>query len=152
MPWQSVQPPTPVCPSCKTKIFSQEAYMVADRKPFHRNCLKCDRCHKTLTPANLNTMVEEVKIFCQTCYNDAVISTLNEISVPIPEKVKMQVLPVEGNFKVEKKPIPKEGPTEERLKHEAIVNARMKAWDELQKLTNTKDEDKSVRIMDALSW
>ena len=52
----------------------------------------------------------------------------------------------------EKKPIPKEGPTEERLKHEAIVNARMKAWDELQKLTNTKDEDKSVRIMDALSW
>ena len=50
--------------------------MVADRKPYHRACLKCERCKKTLTPANINTMVEEVKIYCQTCYNDAVVATL----------------------------------------------------------------------------
>ena len=52
----------------------------------------------------------------------------------------------------EKKPVPKEGPTEERLKHEAIVDARMKAWNEMQKITSSKNENKSVRIMDALSW
>ena len=52
----------------------------------------------------------------------------------------------------EKKQVPKEGPTEERLKHEAIVDARMKAWNEMQKITNSKNENKSVRIMDALSW
>ena len=52
----------------------------------------------------------------------------------------------------EKKPVPKEGPTEERLKHEAIVDARMKAWNEMQKITNSRNENKSVRIMDALSW
>ena len=52
----------------------------------------------------------------------------------------------------EKKPVQKEGPTEERLKHEAIVDARMKAWNEMQKITNSKNENKSVRIMDALSW
>ena len=52
----------------------------------------------------------------------------------------------------EKKPVHKEGPTEERLKHEAIVDARMKAWNEMQKITNSKNENKSVRIMDALSW
>ena len=57
-------------------LFSQEGYMVADRKPMHKRCLKCDRCHKVLTPANLNTMVEEAKIFCQTCYNDAVMASL----------------------------------------------------------------------------
>ena len=42
--------------------------------------------------------------------------------------------------------------TEERLKHEAVVDARMKAWNEMQKITNSKNENKSVRIMDALSW
>ena len=52
----------------------------------------------------------------------------------------------------EKKQVPKEGPTEERLKHEAVVDARMKAWNEMQKITNSKNENKSVRIMDALSW
>ena len=50
--------------------------MVADRKPYHRTCLKCERCKKTLTPANLNTMVEELKIYCQSCYNDAVVATM----------------------------------------------------------------------------
>ena len=53
--------------------------MVADRKPMHKRCLKCDRCHKVLTPANLNTMVEEAKIFCQNCYNDAVMASLVEL-------------------------------------------------------------------------
>ena len=43
MPWQSVNPPAPLCPSCKAPVFNQEAYMVADRKPYHRTCLKCDR-------------------------------------------------------------------------------------------------------------
>lgn len=91
--------------------------MVADRKPMHKRCLKCDRCHKMLTPANLNTMVEEAKIFCQNCYNDAVMASLVELLFnkrsninsthlkggarnPVPEKVKMQVLPIEGMFKV----------------------------------------------------
>ena len=102
---------------CKFRPFSQEGYMVADRKPMHKRCLKCDRCHKMLTPANLNTMVEEAKIFCQNCYNDAVMASLVELLFskrssinsthlkggarnPVPEKVKMQVLPIEGMFKV----------------------------------------------------
>ena len=155
----------------------------------HKRCLKCDRCHKMLTPANLNTMVEEAKIFCQNCYNDAVMASLVELFInkrsninsthlkggarnPVPEKVKMQVLPIEGMFKVvsfqkdqfakknflqtafliqEKKPIPKEGPTQERLKHDALADARLKAWDDMQKILNKEDE-KPVRINDALSW
>ena len=155
----------------------------------HKRCLKCDRCHKMLTPANLNTMVEEAKIFCQNCYNDAVMASLVELLFnkgcninsthlkggarnPVPEKVKMQVLPIEGMFKVvsfqkdhfaktnflqtafliqEKKPIPKEGPTQERLKHDALADARLKAWDDMQKILNKEDE-KPVRINDALSW
>ena len=84
----------------------------------------------------------------------------------------MQVLPIEGMFKVvsfekksirkknfiqnvfliqEKKPIPKEGPTQERLKHDALADARLKAWDDMQKILNKEDE-KPVRINDALSW
>ena len=63
--------------------------MVADRKPMHKRCLKCDRCHKVLTPANLNTMVEEAKIFCQNCYNDAVMASLVQLLLNKRSSIKI---------------------------------------------------------------
>ena len=43
--------------------------MAADHTPFHRTCLKCGECEKSLTPGTLNTY-EEKDIYCQVCYNN----------------------------------------------------------------------------------
>ena len=83
--------------------------MAADRIPFHKKCLKCEHCKKGLTPGNLNTH-EKKEIYCQYCYNNifkpqVTFCTLsNDDTIvqldDVPDKKKMQVLPIGGTFKV----------------------------------------------------
>ena len=40
--------------------------MAADRKPFHKGCVKCFQCRMNLTPASLNN--HEDQLFCSVCY------------------------------------------------------------------------------------
>ena len=100
MPWQAGQAAPRCGCGCGKAVYPLEKFLVADRKVYHRGCLKCDTCHKQLTPASLNTLVEEAKIFCQVCYNIVIAESTAPSSVPVPEKLKMQVLPVGGGFKV----------------------------------------------------
>lgn len=58
--------PAPKCPACKTSVFSAEAVMAADRKPYHRVCVRCVGCHVNLNPRTLNEHDE--KLFCNVCY------------------------------------------------------------------------------------
>ena len=67
MPW-SAPPPAPQCPVCKRSVFATEAYMAADRTPYHMTCLKCLNCKKSLTPVSINE--HEKKLFCPLCYED----------------------------------------------------------------------------------
>ena len=77
MPWKAAQS-NPQCPACTTPVFPHEAYMAADRVPFHKNCLKCTECKKKLTPGNLNTH-EGKKLYCQNCYNHIFLA---EVVIP----------------------------------------------------------------------
>ena len=77
MPW-SAPPPAPQCPACKKSVFAPEAYMDSDRTPFHKTCLKCSTCKKSLTPASLNE--HEKKLFCPLCYEDMFNPQVKEIS------------------------------------------------------------------------
>lgn len=52
----------------------------------------------------------------------------------------------------EPKEIPKEGPTPEQVKHQKTQQARVKAWEEMKKITEDPMEHKSVRLNDLLSW
>ncbi len=66
MPWTA--PPTaPRCPACNTSVFPAEAFMAADRKPFHKQCVKCFKCHKALNPATINE--HQSQLFCKACYD-----------------------------------------------------------------------------------
>lgn len=40
--------------------------MAADRKPFHRGCVKCYQCRISLNPRTLNEREEQ--LFCNVCY------------------------------------------------------------------------------------
>ena len=83
--------------------------MAADRIPFHKKCLKCEQCKKNLTPGNINTH-QEKKIYCQNCYNNIFKPQVNIFTLSnddtivqvddVPDKKKMQVLPIGGSFKV----------------------------------------------------
>ena len=83
--------------------------MAADRIPFHKKCLKCEHCKKSLTPGNLNTH-QEKKIYCQICYNNifnlevTYVAHVNDDYVvqmdDVPGKKKMQVLPIGGIFQI----------------------------------------------------
>merc|ERR1712223_160524 len=61
MPW-SAPPSAPMCPACKVRVYPAEAVMAADRKPFHKKCVKCVACGKGLTPATLNE--HETQLYC----------------------------------------------------------------------------------------
>merc|ERR1712050_542956 len=55
MGWKWTAPPAaPRCPACSTSVFPAESFMAADRKPFHKKCVKCKTCGKVLTSATLN--------------------------------------------------------------------------------------------------
>merc|ERR1711942_471967 len=89
-------PPAPQCPACSRSVFPPEAYMASDRTPFHKKCLKCSKCQKSLTPATLNE--HEKKLFCPLCYEN-----LFNPQDDIPERMVMQVLPIQGLFIMDKK-------------------------------------------------
>jgi hypothetical protein len=40
--------------------------MAADRKPYHRGCVKCFQCRVQLNPMTLNENKEQ--LFCNSCY------------------------------------------------------------------------------------
>lgn len=40
--------------------------MAADRKPYHKSCVKCTQCRISLNPRTLNEHDEQ--LFCNVCY------------------------------------------------------------------------------------
>ena len=65
MPWNAPSP-APKCPYCGKPVFPAEAYMAADRRPYHKQCVKCWTCGKKLVPATINN--HEGKLYCPACY------------------------------------------------------------------------------------
>merc|ERR1712087_818366 len=110
MPW-SAPPPAPKCPTCQKSVFAREAYMAADRTPFHLSCLKCGNCQKKLTPATLNE--HHHKLYCPLCYEELFCQKDN-----IPERMVMQVLPIQGLFIVEKNNLKEEFLSPEEIRKE----------------------------------
>ena len=71
MPWTA--PPTaPRCPACKTSVFPAESVMAGDRLPFHKQCVKCCKCQKSLSPSSLNN--HQNKLYCNNCYDEVFMS------------------------------------------------------------------------------
>jgi len=67
MGW-TAPPASPVCPACKTSVFPAESFMAADRKPFHKKCVKCKTCSKALTSATINE--HQTQLYCSPCYDN----------------------------------------------------------------------------------
>ena len=67
MPWNPA-PTAPRCPACNTSVYPAEAVMAADRKPFHKQCVKCTKCKKYLNPSTINE--HKNQLFCKTCYDE----------------------------------------------------------------------------------
>merc|ERR1711931_82683 len=67
MGW-TAPPTSPKCPACSTSVFPAESFMAADRKPFHKKCVKCKTCNKVLTSATLNE--HETQLYCKACYDN----------------------------------------------------------------------------------
>ena len=65
MPWTNPNP-APICPTCSRSVFPAEAYMASDRRPHHKQCVKCVHCSKRLSAATLNEHTG--KLYCNTCY------------------------------------------------------------------------------------
>ena len=67
MPWA---PPTavPKCPACKISVYPAEAFMASDRRPFHKQCVKCFNCRKALNSSTINNHQETVTIFLKSIY------------------------------------------------------------------------------------
>ena len=66
MPW-TTPPAAPRCPACNAAVFPAEAFMAADRRPFHKACVKCVKCRKVLGPATINE--HQTQLFCKACYD-----------------------------------------------------------------------------------
>merc|ERR1711990_668459 len=120
MPW-SAPPPPPSCPTCKKSVYAQEAYMAADRTPFHIACLKCWTCQKKLTPATINE--HQHRLYCPACYEN-----LFCLKDDIPERMVMQVLPIQGLFLRE--PQKEEFLSPEELRKREEAEAAAQAWRE----------------------
>merc|ERR1711915_1015837 len=92
MGWKA--PPSSICPVCSMSAFPAESYMAADRTPYHRACLKCNKCCKRLTPSS---MAEHDKmLYCDHCYQLIFIEKAGNAPA---DRVKMQVLPHGGKYK-----------------------------------------------------
>merc|ERR1711937_87363 len=65
MGW-TAPPAAPRCPACKTSVYPAESVMAMDRTPFHRVCVKCKSCGKTLNTTNLNE--HNTQLYCKACY------------------------------------------------------------------------------------
>eukprot|EP00092_Neocalanus_flemingeri_P059460 GFUD01071077.1.p1 GENE.GFUD01071077.1~~GFUD01071077.1.p1 ORF type:complete len:152 (+),score=52.64 GFUD01071077.1:28-456(+) len=137
---------SPLCPACSTPVFANEAHMAADRTPFHKACVKCGHCKKTLTPADINE--HEKQLFCRVCYENVFRP---RATIKCPEKKKMQVLPVQGVFKVKPKPVVEEGPTPEEIKQKEMAEAAAKAWEEATAIGANVIKTSAVRIEEVLS-
>merc|ERR1711962_1208419 len=114
----------PLCPVCNKSVFATEAYYAADRTPYHTRCLKCQaKCNKKLTPATLNE--HNKKLYCRNCYEDTFLDKDDDI----PDRTVMQVLPREGAFIVEPKPV-NNNLSPEELQRRKEAEEAAKAWAE----------------------
>merc|ERR1711971_1150581 len=105
-------------------------------------CLKCSQCPKKLTPATLNE--HEKRLYCKHCYE----LKFAPMEDDIPDKMVMQVLPIQGTFIVEPKPvIPSHLSAEELQKLKDAENAA-RAWSEAMGLNGGK-LGAGVRVMEA---
>merc|ERR1711942_283089 len=134
-------PPAPQCPACSRSVFPPEAYMASDRTPFHKKCLKCSKCQKSLTPASLNE--HEKKLFCPLCYEN-----LFNPQDDIPERMVMQVLPIQGLFIMEQKSKDEYISPEELKKREEAL-AATKAWQEAMEKNENKTSN--IRVKETVS-
>ena len=67
MPWTNPNP-SPICPTCSRSVFPAEAYMASDRRPHHKQCVKCVHCSKRLSASTLNEHAG--KLYCNLCYTN----------------------------------------------------------------------------------
>merc|ERR1712032_1005834 len=123
MGW-SAPPAAPRCPACNKSVFATEAYMAADRTPFHTRCLKCSQCPKKLTPATLNE--HEKQLYCKHCYE----LKFAPMEDDIPDKMVMRVLPIQGTFIVEPKPVIPSHLSAEELQKLKDAEYAARAWSE----------------------
>ena len=79
MPWKAATP-TSRCPACSGLVFANEAYMAADRTPFHMTCIKCGHCNKPLSPADINE--HEKQLFCKICYEITLAPKVGHYTFP----------------------------------------------------------------------
>jgi len=141
MGW-SAPPAAPRCPACNKSVFATEAYMAADRTPFHTRCLKCSQCPKKLTPATLNE--HEKQLYCKHCYE----LKFAPMEDDIPDKMVMQVLPIQGTFIVEPKPVIPSHLSAEELQKLKDAEDAARAWSEAMGSNGSK-LGAGVRVMEA---
>jgi len=67
MPWEAPKA-APKCPVCKISVFPAESVMASDRRPFHKACVKCSKCNKSLNASTLNNHQDQ--LFCKNCYDE----------------------------------------------------------------------------------
>merc|ERR1711931_614788 len=86
MGW-TAPPTSPKCPACSTSVFLAESFMAADRKPFHKKCVKCKTCNKVLNTSTLNE--HQTQLYCKACYENIFMpqdfSCLNYGGIVTPE-------------------------------------------------------------------
>jgi len=92
MPFTAMTHLAPKCPVCKTFVYPAEQVMAADRKPFHKGCVKCFQCRMNLTPASLNN--HEDQLFCSVCYekifNPSEFTSGDYTGIITPEDIERQ--------------------------------------------------------------
>lgn len=59
-------PSAPTCPACERRVYPAEMVMAVDRTPFHKQCVKCKHCKKSLTAGNINA--HQLQLYCKVCY------------------------------------------------------------------------------------
>ena len=59
---------SPECPACRGPVYPAESFIASDRTPFHRACVKCRNCGKTLTSNTLNEHNQQ--LYCRPCYEN----------------------------------------------------------------------------------
>lgn len=132
----------PKCPACSKSVFATEAYMAADRTPFHKKCLKCYQCKKHLTPQTLNE--HEKLLYCRGCYEEKFVCLEDNP----PDKIVMQVLPIQGMFIVEPKPVVPFSLSPEELKKIKDAEECKKNWEEAMGISGSKD-GRGMRVSEA---
>jgi len=70
MPWTA--PSNPSCPACSRSVYPAESFMAADRRPFHKQCVRCLQCKKGLNPATINE--HQSQLYCKNCYDNVFMS------------------------------------------------------------------------------